>query len=100
MIETGSGPLVGHSVVVVGVGVTTARGTRIAPAGAGADSNNNRSAFVNRFLERVCAFLYLTMDKSGLYRLSRPSQILNFLQEISRVSLKGSCQRFEIIASG
>src|SRR2546425_12734365 len=64
------------------------------------DSNNNRSAFVNRFLELVCAFLYLTMDKSGLYRLSRPSQILNFLQEISRVSLKGSCQRFEIVASG
>src|SRR2546422_2377485 len=64
------------------------------------DSNNNRSAFINRFLEPVSAFLYLTMDKSGLYRLSRPSQILNFLQEISRVSLKGSCQRFEIIASG
>src|SRR5207245_2893662 len=64
------------------------------------DSNNNRSAFVNRSLELVCAFLYLTMDKSGLYRLSRPAQILNSLQEISSVSLKGSRQRFEIVASG
>src|SRR2546428_4116913 len=64
------------------------------------DSNNNRLAFVNRFLEPVGALLYLTMDKSGLYRLSRPSQILNFLQEISRLRLKGSCQRFQIVASG
>src|SRR3989475_10490210 len=64
------------------------------------DSDNNRSAFVNRFLEPVRTFLYLAMDKTGLYRLSRPSQILNFLQEISRVSLKGSRQRFEIEASG
>src|SRR3989442_7557846 len=64
------------------------------------DSDNNRSAFVNRFLEPVRTFLYLAMDKTGLYRLSRPSQILNFLQEISRASLKGSRQRFKIEASG
>src|SRR3989442_5035832 len=64
------------------------------------DSNNNRSAFINRFLEPVSAFLYLAMDKSGLYRFSRTASIFHFLQEISRLRLKGSRQRFEIEASG
>src|SRR5437899_11705383 len=51
------------------------------------DSDNNRSAFVKRFLEPVRTFIYPAFDNTGLYPLSRPYHILNLLQELIGASL-------------
>src|SRR5712664_1455787 len=63
------------------------------------DSDDNRLAFVDRFLEPVGALLDLPMDKSGFYRFSSATKVLHFFQETCCLGFKVPCQIFQIVAS-